>query len=181
MNYIPIIQRTDFNGIVKIGANVQNSELSMHIRDMQELEFFEWSDDTFYSDVMNIASVSNRPQLLELVNTYIKPYLVCGSYYNYLLWAGRDSTQMGIRVNNSESNSEISDKGRGELMADINKKKNVYLNRLKKKLNDDNYTYDSITYTLYDDCGKRYPSNKIGILRVGKKQRYWDKKTQRWL
>lgn len=181
MSYIPIIQRTDFTGIVKIGVNVKDSDLEMHIKDAQELDFFEWADDAFYSDVMNISSVNNRAELLELVNTYIKPYLVCGAYYNYLLWAGRDLTQAGIRVHNSESSSEISDKGRGELMADISKKRNVYLSKLKKKLCNDEYTYDGITYTMYDDIGKSYPKSKIGISRIGKKQKYFDKKLNRWL
>lgn len=180
MAYIPVIQRSDFTGVVKIGVNVKDSDLSSYIKDMQELEFFSWCDDIFYSDVINNGSQTNRPELTTLINEYIKPYLVCGAYHSFLLWHGRTPTQLGLRVENSESSSEISDKGRAELMADVQKKKNIYLLKLKQKMYSDSYTYDDITYTFYDDDFKSNPKPTIGIKRVGgPKQRDYFKKHYR--
>ena len=181
MSYIPIIQRTDFNDFVKIGINIKASELDLHIRDMQELDFLDWADTDFYNAVMNIGVATDRPELSALIDNFIKPYLVCGSYYKFLLWSGRDVTQMGVRVETSESSQDVGDKARAELMSDILRKQNAYLNKLKYKLNVVNYTFDSVIYTFYDEADKREAYPVSGIKRVGKRERYFDKLTRKWL
>lgn len=182
MTYIPLIKPSDFTGYVKLGANVvRGNELDMSIQDMQELEFGSWCDTPFYEDLMN-CNATDDPQLYSLLNTHIKPYLVCGAYAKFLLWHGRTINQGGIRQNLSDTDNEISDKARGELMNDIIRKQNIYLNKLKFKLCADNYTYDGITYTFFDELDKTRPHNKITIKQVGKKfDRYYDKKTGQWL
>lgn len=181
MAYIPIIQYSDFTQYVKIGANVDMSELDVHIKDMQELDFLSWADDAFYTDVVTVPYPTTRPKLSAFIEAYVKPYLVCGAYYKFLLWAGRDVTQMGVRVELSESNQDVGDKARAELMADIKGKTNTYLARLTRELEKINYKLDDVTYTFYDDCDKVRPKPSIGIKRVGPKQKYYDRKGDRWL
>lgn len=181
MSYIPIIQRSDFPQYVKIGVNIKANELDLHIRDMQELEFLGWVDTTFYNDVMNIGVSTSRPELSDLINEYIKPYLVCGAYYKFLLWCGRDATQMGLRVENSESSSDVGDKARAELMADILRKSNAYLSKLKWKLRDVDYTFDNVVYGFYDETNKKEAQVNIGIKKVGKSQMYYDKTYCKWV
>lgn len=182
MAYLPLIQFSDFKAYVKIGANIKEAELSVHIKDMQELEFNSWADSVFYTDITGLGVSTTRPELRTLLDEYVKPYLVCGAYYKFLLWHGRDITQMGVRVENSESSNDVGDKARAEMMADILRKQNAYLNVLKRKLSDDNYTYDGTVYTFYDEANKKEAKPNIGIKRVGgPKNLYYDKKTCRWL
>jgi hypothetical protein len=68
-------------------------------------------------------NLSTKPQLTALFNEYIKPFLVLGSYYRFLLWHGANVSQYGIRQNNEDTSSEVSDKRRAELMGDVQSKK----------------------------------------------------------
>lgn len=181
MAYYPIIQYTDFPQYVKIGINVDPAELGIHIKDMQELDFLSWTDDDFYNDVVALPYPTNRPELSAFVEEFVKPYLVCGAYHKFLLWSGRDVTQMGVRLEIDQSSQDIGDKARGELMADVKGKMNSYLARLTKQLCKISYKLDNKTYTFYDDGDKVRPKPSIGIKRVGPKQKYYDRKEGRWL
>jgi len=181
MSYIPLIQRSDFNKYVKIGVNIKDTDLDVHIRDAQELDFLSWCDTPFYDKLLALGTSTNQPELLDLLNNYIKPYLVCAAYYKYLLWSGRDVTTGGIRVQTNGDSVDIGDKGRAELIADILRKQNAYLAKLTFRLDADEYTYDNIIYTFYDENNKKEPSPNIGIKRVGKVQRYYDKTSKKWL
>lgn len=99
-------------------------------------------------------------------NSFIKPYLVCSAFSRYLLWAGRNVSQFGLRVNSEDSSAEISDKARGELIADIENKKKHYWAMFKKDLFDRNYKYDSITYNFTNDCDISSPKPKFNIRAV---------------
>lgn len=181
MEYIPLIKVSDFEAYVKIGANViRGNEMDMHIKDMQELEFGSWADTEFYNDLMN-CNQNDDPELFELLQNQVKPYLVCGAYSKFLLWHGRTINQAGIRVNLTDTDGGISDKARGELTNDIIRKQNIYLNKLKFKLCNDNYTYDGIVYTFYDELDKKRPQVKTTIRQVGGSKKYFDKKSGQWL
>lgn len=181
MSYIPLIQRTDFNKYVKIGVNINSADLDLHIRDAQELDFLSWCDTPFYEALLALGTSTTQPELLALLNNYIKPYLVCSAYYKYLLWSGRDVTVGGIRVQTNGDSVDVGDKARAELMADILSKSNSYLAKLTYRLNADEYTYDGITYTFYDESDKHEAKPTLGIKRVGKRERYYDKLTCKWL
>jgi hypothetical protein len=182
MTYIPLIKVSDFQAYVKLGANViKGTEMDMSIQDMQELEFNSWCDTPFYEDLMN-CNETDRPQLHSLLNTLIKPYLICGAYAKFLLWHGRTINQGGVRSHLSDTDNEISDKARGELMNDVIRKSNIYLNKLKLKLCSDNYTYDGTEYTFYDEIDKKRAYPKTSIRQIGgSNKKYYDKKTGQWL
>ena len=60
------------------------------------------------------------------------------------------------------------------MMQDIQHKQNIYLSLLKDKLSDDNFRYDSVTYTFYDEDNSKKPYPKLTIKQVGKNKRGYD-------
>jgi hypothetical protein len=170
MSYKPLIIKSDFEAFVKLGKNIKDSDLDLHIRDAQDVDFFSWANDTFYSDLIN--NLSTKPQLTELFNTYIKPYLIFTAYYKFMLWHGANVSQFGTRQNQEDTSQEISDKRRGELLGDIQSKINIYLSRLKDKLKDDDYTYDSVVYDWFNDCDKVQMKPQLNIRQLGQRSNY---------
>lgn len=105
-------------------------------------------------------------QLYTLFDDYIKPYLVCSAFSRYLLWTGRNISQFGIRVNSEDTSSEVSDKARAELIADIDNKKNYYWSRFKSTVYDNDYTYDGVLYDFVNDCEPSRPKMNFKIRAV---------------
>ena len=77
MAYKPLIIKSDFDAYCRISKNIKDSELDVHIRDAQEVEFESWVSNEFYTDLMD--NLSTKPQLTALFDEYIKPFLVLGS------------------------------------------------------------------------------------------------------
>lgn len=113
-------------------------------------------------------------ELMEFYVDYIKPYFVLSAYARFLLWQGANITQYGI-VQPIESNGvsqPITDKWRGELLADVKGKINIYLSNLNKQFNTVSGVFDSVTYTIdstdnttpdrggFAIWGVGYPDNK---------------------
>jgi len=168
MSYRPLIIKSEFRTFCKLGANVgKDSELDSFIQDMQELEFRSTMDEPFYIDVT--GDLTNRPELQLFLDTYIKPYLICGAYEKFLLWHGNNVSQFGIRNNIEDTSQQVSDKTKGELLADVKRKTNAYLSIMTRELYRSNYTFDGIVYTFFDDPYKTRSKRHIGIKQVGKK------------
>ena len=168
MSYKPLIIKSDFEAYCKLGKNIKDSDLDLHIRDAQEIELFSWIPDNMYTDLMD--NLSTKPELTDLFNNYIKPFLVVSAYYKFILWHGKNISQYGIRQNTEDTSEEISDKSRAELMADVQAKKNVYLSRLKDTMFDDDYTYDNVVYDFYNDCDKKELQPQLNIRILGGKK-----------
>lgn len=178
MAYKPLIIKSDFEAYCKLGKNIKDTDLDLHIRDAQDVDFFSWANDDFYTDLMD--NLSTKPELTSLFNDYIKPYLVFSAYYKFLLWHGANISQYGTRENSETTSQEITDKRRAELLGDIQSKINVYLNRLKDKLDDDNYTYDSVTYDWFNDCDKKEMKPQLNIRQLGQSKTYPYKNLRRY-
>jgi hypothetical protein len=170
MEYKPLIIKSDFAPYCKMGKNISDSDLDLHIREAQEGEFLSWVPDVFYNDLMD--NLSTKPGLTTLFNEYIKPFLCISSYYQFVLWNGANVSQYGTRQNTEDSSQEISDKRRAELMGDILSRKNTRLARLKDKLKDDNYTYDSVVYDFNSDCDKKQLKPQLNIRQLGQSKNY---------
>lgn len=164
--YKPLVIKSEFRIFCKLGANVgRDAELEQFIRDMQELTFRATIDEPFYQDC--IGDTSARPQLQSFINEFIKPYIICGAYEKFLLWHGNNISQFGIRQNNEDTSEAVSDKIRGELIADTKRKTNAYLSIMNRELKTLNYTFDGVAYTFFDDSNKRFAKRNIGIKQVG--------------
>lgn len=170
MSYKPLIIKSDFSAYCKLGKNITDADLDLHIRDAQEVDLFSWVNDDFYTDLMD--NLSTKPQLTALFNDYVKPYLVLTAYYKFLLWHGANVSQYGVRQNSEGTSEEITDKRRGELLGDIQSKINVYLNKFKDRLHDDNYTYDSVVYDWFGDCDKIQMKPQVNVRQLGQINRY---------
>jgi hypothetical protein len=107
-----------------------------------------------------------RPQLMDAWQNSIKPFMVYSAYYRFLNWHGANVTQFGVRQNQEPTSNEITDKRRGELMADINSKKNVYQLRLNRAMSDASYTFDTIVYSL-DVLDSPNPGRRVKIWGAG--------------
>jgi len=181
MSYVALVSATEFFNYTKIGANVAPStEIDEYIREMQELDFEVWCDDAFYNALEN-TTLSINPELYQLLQIYVKPYLILGSYEKFLLWHGVNINKMGLRINLSDTDTNISDKTKSELLADVRNKKNIYLAKLTRRLKQDNYTYDGIVYNFYDEPYKHEPSPSLSIKQVGNRNKFYDKKTRKYI
>jgi len=179
MSYLPLIIKSEFTAFVKLGANVtKNSDIDTYIKDMQEIEFKPIVPLAFYNTICDLPGA----ELTTFLNDYVKPYLICGAYEKFLLWHGRNVAQFGLRENQEDTSTPLSDRARAELIADVRRKTNVYLASMNDRLSDVSYTFDSVVYD-FNACNVAKSKPKIGMRQVGKSSvnRYWDKKLQRWL
>jgi len=101
-------------------------------------------------------------QLLTFWTDFVKPYFEACAYYRFLLWHGANVTQYGSRQNNEDTSIEISDKRKGELLADIKGKQDILLARLTKRFSDVNGTLDGVQYE-YDIDDTQEKNNLTGI------------------
>lgn len=136
-------------------------------------------DKVIYDGVYYRAAVSNdnsQPslsntdweviQLMQFWTGYVKPYFQACAYYRFFVWHGANVTQFGARQNNEDTSQEISDKRKGELLADISGKKDINLARLTKRFNDVLFTLDGIVYE-YDNGDTQKPNQGVRIWGVG--------------
>jgi hypothetical protein len=84
-----------------------------------------------------------------------------------MLWHGRNINQFGLRQNNEQESEPISDRARGELLADIRSSANVCLAKMNKELSKVNYKFDNITYH-FNSCETSNRRPKIGMFQVGR-------------
>lgn len=168
MSYRPLIIRSEFLAYVKLGANVaKENEIETFIKDMQEVEFETIVPEDFYADIT--GTITSRPELSDFLETFVKPYLISGSYEKFLLWHGRSVSQYGLREDREDTSDPISDKARGEIMADIRKRTNVYLSKMNRQLLLINYTLDGVAYNFFNDYNHKRPKSNIGIKQAGRR------------
>ena len=164
MSYSPLIIKSEFLDFVKLGANVtKNSDIDTYIKDMQEIEFKPVVPTAFYTAITGTPG----SELTIFLNDYVKPYLICGAYEKFLLWHGRNVAQFGLRENQEDTSTPISDKARAELIADVRRKTNVYLASMNDRLNDVSYTFDGVAYD-FNTCNTSKSKPKIGMRQVGR-------------
>lgn len=167
MSFLPLVIKSEFLDYVKLGLNVgRTPDIDTHIRDMQTTEFEPIVSDEFYDDIT--GDLSSRPELQSFLDECVKPYIIFGAYGKFLLWHGRNISQFGLRSNNEDTSDPVEDKVRGELLADIRKKTNIFFAKMKKELCKVNYTFDSIVYEFTDECFSSKSKPFIGIKQVGR-------------
>lgn len=153
--------------LVKLAANTPQSVIDNHITEVLEFDIRPVLPDVLITALNNGSfNQSTHPQLAAFWLNHLKPYFAYKWYYRFLNWHGTNITPFGARANKEETSDEITDKRRGELMADVNKKADIYMLRVNKALNDANYTFDSVVYTedLLDDIR---PQRRMRIYSTG--------------
>lgn len=121
-------------------------------------------------------------ELMTFWSEYVKPYFMCCAYYRFLFWHGANVTQYGTRQNNEDTSQELTDKRKGELLADISGKKDIFLARLTKAFNVAQNTFDGVTYT-YDstDTTELNQGVRIWGQKATRKRICNDKNNSAWL
>lgn len=169
-------------------ANALPNELIQKLKDCTEQNPDAWNrttpyavndlvkhEDVYYKAVA--TSTGSKPssantnwkevEVMSFFTAFVKPFLVCASYYRFLNWHGANVTQFGIRQINEDTSNEVSEGRRGELMADINNKKQHYLSLMLKRFSDVAYTFDEVKYET-TDCNT--PAQSVaGIYALGGK------------
>jgi hypothetical protein len=92
------------------------------------------------------SPVWQKVQLLNFFENYIKPFWVCKAASRFLLWHGRNVTQFGLRNMLDDTSEAISDKARGELIDDIDRKAAHYKTQINLYLKQVEYTFDGTVY-----------------------------------
>lgn len=164
-----LIDKDDFGQYVQFSNNLRSENVDFHCMDAQNFDFAELfpnatvSGNTFLADIETALSESpvTRPELVAFFNEFVKGYLVCKAYARLLLWLGRNITQFGLRVNNEDTSTEVSDTARAALIADINSKANVYLIKMQKRFETVNGTFDTIVYGASCSGGNVKPKIRI--------------------
>jgi len=120
--------------------------------------------------------------LMSFWTDYVKPFFMCCAYYRFLLWHGANITQYGSRQNTEDTSQELTDKRKGELLADISGKKDIFLARLTKAFKDAANTFDGVTYQ-YDSTDTKELNQGVRIWgQNGKRKRICnDKNNSQWL
>lgn len=178
-------------------------EMLSDIKDVLLINPIQWKaskayvvgDKVNYDGVYYIALENNTGSLPSSDNTdwqeialmtfwtnYVKPFFMACAYYRFLLWHGANITQYGARQNNEDTSQELTDKRKGELLADISGKKDIFLARLTKAFNDASNTFDGVTYA-YDSTDTKDLNQGVRIWgQNGKRKRICnDKNNSQWL
>lgn len=166
-----LIDKDDFSAYVPWSDNIKAPQVDVHCFDAQTIDVYpllptaKVSGNNMTDDIIFALTESpvTQPELVAFWNDYVKPLIVLKAYCRFLLYHGRNITQYGIRVNNEDTSNDVGDKGRGELMADNEHKANVYLMKLKERLDAVNYTFDSVVYEYA--CNNK-PKAKTRIVAI---------------
>ena len=161
-----LIQKSDIKQYFPFSENVSDSDIVLFMKNAQVVEFKSWTPTDFYTDL--VGTLTSKPELLALLNDYIKPYLCSEAYYNFLLWHGRKVTAGGLKQTLDATTENVSDKARAELLQDVERQRNIFLSMLKRRLSEDSYTYDGVVYDFNQVRDSKKPKTNIGIFQVGR-------------
>lgn len=153
LDILPVLNDTMLDNIVTVLAinPIQWSRQTAYV-----LNDKVFSDGIYYrclianTDSIPVAGNTNwtEIELMTFWTDYIKPYFILSAYARFLLWHGANITQYGTRQNNEDTSVEITDKRRGELLAETKEMINVYLSNLNKQFDSVGGTFDSTNYPL---------------------------------
>lgn len=109
-------------------------------------------------------------ELMNFYEQYLQPFLAFSFYYRFIAYHGANVTQFGIRQMREDSSDEISDKRRAEMLGDICSKKDVWVLKMSKALNDAKYTFNGVKYAV-DNGERTHLKPKVKIFQLGGRHR----------
>lgn len=165
-----LITKEDLKEYVQFSDNIEDRLIDFHIKMIQETVVEPLFDKTLF---VNLNEIVNNPahvfpELEILFEDFIKPWIANKTIYSFYAQHGINVTQYGMRVMNEDTSQPIAPEDRSMLLQTVKNNANAYWLRLDKKMTDDNFTYDNITYK--DVCnGKAINIGIQRISRVGKR------------
>lgn len=168
----PLITKAELKTYVQFSDNIEDRLIDFHIKKVQETIVQPLLDAIMYANLEIIAaSPSNSyPELEALFDDYIKAWIANSVVYSFYSQHGINITQYGIRVMSEDTSQPVAPEDRAMLLQTVKNDANAYWLRLDKKVKDDNYTYDGITYN--DENCRNNKGVNLGvkaIARVGRR------------
>jgi hypothetical protein len=162
-----LINKQDLKTYVQFSDNIEDRLIDFHILTVQETEIEPLLDPIMFANLEQVVSNPSNtyPELADLFEKYIKAWICNRTIYSFYSEHGINVTQYGMRVMNEDTSQPVAPEDRAVLLQRVKNKANAYWLRLDKKMADDNYTYDNITYKK--DCQKNKGIN-LGMKRVSR-------------
>lgn len=162
-----LINKTDLKTYVQFSDNIEDRLIDFHIKLVQETIIEPLLDPIMFANLEQVVSNPSNtyPELATLFEDHIKAWICNKTIYSFYSQHGINVTQYGMRVMNEDTSQPVAPEDRAMLLQTVKNNANAYWLRLDKRMADDNYTYDNITYK--DDCQKNKAIN-LGIKRVSR-------------
>jgi len=140
-----LIDKTDIVALIpNTTLNIPDSEIDQHCKDAQIFDFQPRMPIEFYAALIGVRTTN----LDALFKEFIIPVLAYSAFARYLLWNGKHVSRMGMRKIQESTSTEVNAKEIGELINDMEFKKDVSWTRLYNQLKTDGYAYDSVNYNF---------------------------------
>lgn len=170
-----LITKTELKTYLQFSDKIEDRLIDFHIKKVQETIIEPLLDPAMFTNLLAIVGGSTSyPYLEDLLNDYIKAWIAYNVGYSFYAQHGVNVSQYGLVVINEDTSTPLAPQDRSNLLATTKNDANTYYLRLRKKLSDDNFTYDSIKY---DDVTnpKRGMNAVIGRVGKGMNNKYYDR------
>lgn len=118
-----------------------------------DIVFYESPPDKYYFTALAINTDSQPPsanwgdnELMNFYRNFLQPFIAFSFNYRFIAEHGAKITQSGIVEILGEGVQPISSAMRGAMLGNAKSKVNIWTGKISKKLNDVNYTFDSVQY-----------------------------------
>ncbi len=155
-----------------VSPNTSAEQLNPYILASETLDLTAILDDTLIEDIdeMILSPSLIKPELNELFNMVIKPFLSGCTMQRYLPYMGLNATQWAFEEYTQEGFKPITDKRRAEIVNSIEGTKNTYQVKLLKYLQDAKYTFDGVVYPS-KLCKQTKPRLSFTVIGAGNTNR----------
>jgi hypothetical protein len=162
-----LITKTELKTYLQFSDKIEDRLIDFHIKLVQETIIEPLLDPIMFANLEQVVSNPSNtyPELATLFEDYIKAWICHKTIYSFYSQHGINVTQYGMRVMNEDTSQPVAPEDRAMLLQTVKNNANAYWLRLDKRMADDNYTYDNITYK--DDCQKNKAIN-LGVKRVSR-------------
>lgn len=135
-----IITLTDFKTRAMLSQNINTDRLKAEIGPVQDTFAIKILCNDFYNEVLSAISGTAVPVITTLLPR-LRDYLVYKTYAEYLVSANILMTPAGARVSIDATSAEATDKQVSEMIAQAERRANMYQDRLVNflELNQDDY------------------------------------------
>lgn len=175
-----LITKQELKTYFQFSDKIEDRFIDFHIKKVQETIVQPLLAPAMFTNLLAIVGGSTAfPQLKDLLDDYIKAWMAYNVGYSFYAQHGVNATQYGLVVINEDTSTPLAPQDRANILATLKNDGNTYYLRLRKKMNDDSFTYDTIKYD--DVCRAERGFNAV-VGRVGKAVEYrsYDRLKDRW-
>jgi hypothetical protein len=162
-----LISKSDLKTYIQFSDNIPDRLVDFHIKQVQELVIEPLIDVTMLANIeAELATPSTYPQLGLFFTNFMKAWICNNVAYSIYSQHGINITQFGVVVINEDTSTPVAPQDRANLLQTVKNNGNAYYMRMRKALEDADFTFDTIKY---DDITRPKRGINLGIGRVGRK------------